>query len=346
MRRIGAALKPTAAVGAAEPAATVAAGEFDLIERIRARCGARADVLLGIGDDAALLQPPGAGEALCVCVDTLNIDVHFPAATPAFDIGWKALAVNLSDLAAMGARPRWATLSLSLPDADAGFVDRLLDGFFALAELHDLALVGGDTTRGPLSVSVQLIGVVDPQRALRRAAARAGDALYVSGTIGDAAAGLGLLQSRLQSGDAGACRALIERLDRPQPRLDIGLALAGIAGAAIDISDGLLADLGHVLTASGVGACIELEALPTSSALLRVLPQPAQRWPLQLAGGDDYELLLCGDTQRIEATDAFCRGALTRIGRIEAIAGLRFERAGQPFPLDLAARGFDHFANH
>ena len=345
MRRIGAALKPTAAVGAAEPAAPVAAGEFDLIERIRARCAARADVLLGIGDDAALLQSPGSGEALCVCVDTLNIDVHFPAATPAFDIGWKALAVNLSDLAAMGARPRWATLSLSLPDADAGFVDRLLDGFFALAELHDLALVGGDTTRGPLSVSVQLIGVVDPQRALRRAAARAGDALYVSGTIGDAAAGLGLLQSRLLSDDTGACRALVERLNCPQPRLDIGLALAGIAGAGIDISDGLLADLGHVLSASGVGACIELEALPTSSALHRVVPQPAQRWPLQLAGGDDYELLLCGDAQRIEATDVFHRGALTRIGRIEAAAGLRFERAGQPFPLDLAARGFDHFAN-
>ena len=214
--------------------------EFDLIARIRARAATRGDVILGIGDDAALLQPP-AGMQLVVAMDTLNSGVHFPPETAAADIGWKALAVNLSDLAAMGAQPAWCTLSLSLPDADAGFVDGFVDGFLELAERHGVALVGGDTTRGPLSVCVTVHGFVEPGTALRRAGARAGDEIWISGTVGDAAAAL----AQWRAG-RGADAALRSRLDRPIPRVALGRALRGIASSCIDVSDGLAADLGHI----------------------------------------------------------------------------------------------------
>lgn len=322
----------------------MSAAEFDLIARIRARAGTGADVLLGIGDDAALLLPPPSGEALCVCVDTLNAGVHFPVDTAPFDIGWKALAVNLSDLAAMGATPRWATLALSLPGADPDFVDALIDGLLSLAGGHGVALVGGDTTRGPLSLCVQAIGSVAPERALRRDAARAGDGVYVSGALGDAAAGLALVQERMSCADPGTVAALRARLDRPLPRVGLGLELAGVARAAIDISDGLLADLGHVLQASGVGAVLDLDALPASLALRALLPQDEQRWPLQLAGGDDYELLISGDAARIEALPAFARGELTRIGYFRAEPGVALLRAGEPFDYVPPIRGYQHFA--
>lgn len=320
------------------------AGEFDLIARIAARNGTRQDVLLGIGDDAALLASPPVGEALCVCVDTLNIGVHFPAETAPFDIGWKALAVNLSDLAAMGARPRWATLALSLPSPDAGYLDALIEGLLRLAQAHDVALVGGDTTRGPLSLSVQAIGSVEPARALRRDAACAGDVIYLSGSAGDAAAGLAIVQQRIECPDMEIAQALRARLDRPTPRVALGQALAGCARACIDVSDGLLADLGHVLKASGVGGVLDLDALPASPALRALRPDAEQRWPLQLAGGDDYELLVCGDAERIESLPAFARGELTRIGRIESAQGLRFECRGLPFEYRPEQSGYDHFA--
>jgi thiamine-monophosphate kinase len=322
----------------------VSTGEFDLIARIAARSRSRSDVLLGIGDDAALLAAPPNGEALCVCVDTLNAGVHFPDGTTPFDIGWKALAVNLSDLAAMGAMPRWATLALSLPNPDVDFVDAIIDGLLGLAEQHEVALVGGDTTRGPLSLSVQAIGSIAPARALRRDAARAGDALYVSGTLGDAAAGLAMVQGRLAATAPGSAASLRARLDRPTPRVALGLALAGVARAGIDISDGLLADLGHVLKSSGVGAVIDLDALPASTALCALLPEAEQRWPLQLAGGDDYELLVSGDAGPIEALPAFARGELIRIGRITPEPGLAFERSGQPCAYAPPAHGYEHFA--
>ncbi|KGO99126.1 thiamine-phosphate kinase, partial [Novilysobacter defluvii] len=194
--------------------------EFDLIDRIRRRIPARADVALGIGDDAALLQVP-AGRQLVVCADTLNEGIHFPAGTAAADIGWKALAVNLSDLAAMGAEPAWCTLSLSLPAPDVAWLDAFLDGFLELAALHRVALVGGDTTRGPLSVSVTAHGFVEPGRALLRGGAGVGEDIWVSGTLGDAAAALALLEQ-------GAPDALRQRLDRPTPRVELGRALAGI----------------------------------------------------------------------------------------------------------------------
>lgn len=254
--------------------------EFDLIARIRARATRRADVALGIGDDAALLRVP-AGQALAVSCDTLNVGVHFPPDTAPADVGWKALAVNLSDLAAMAAQPAWCTLSLSLPSDDADWLDAFLDGFLALAAQHDVALVGGDTTRGPLSICVTVHGLVPEAQALRRDGARVGDEIWVTGTLGDAAAGLSA---------SGANDAFLrQRLNRPTPRVAAGLALRGLAHAAIDVSDGLLADLGHVLQASGVGARVRREALPTSPALAACFTDAA-RWRLQLAGGDDYEL--------------------------------------------------------
>jgi thiamine-monophosphate kinase len=288
--------------------------EFDLIERIRARATRRDGVVLGIGDDAALLQPP-PGMQLAVATDTLNAGVHFPDGTAPADIGWKALAVNLSDLAAMGARPAWCTLSLSLPDAAAAWVDAFLDGFLALADREGVALVGGDTTRGPLSICVTAHGLVAPGRALRRDGARAGDDVWVTGTLGDAAAALALWR---QNGDVPP--ALRQRLDRPQPRVEAGRALAGIAHACIDVSDGVLADLGHVCRASAVSARVEVDALPSSPALLALQPDDDRRRRWQASGGDDYELCFTAPVVAREAVvaalaDAAC--AATRIGGIE-----------------------------
>jgi thiamine-monophosphate kinase len=289
--------------------------EFELIERIRRRAAARGDVVLGIGDDAALLAPP-AGMLLAVATDTLNIDVHFPGETPAADIGWKSLAVNLSDLAAMGARPAWASLSLSLPHADAAWVDAFLDGFLELAARHGVALVGGDTTRGPLSVCVTIHGFVAPGAALRRAGARAGDDVWVTGSLGDAAAAL--VQWRAGGAADPGLRA---RLDRPEPRVDAGAGLAsGIATSAIDVSDGLLADLGHVCSAGAVGAEIELAALPASDALAARFDAEARR-ALQATGGDDYELCFTAPPSQREAIAALavrCATPMARIGRIVA----------------------------
>ncbi len=285
--------------------------EFDLIARIRDRVATRGDVVLGIGDDAALLQVPD-GRQLVVAMDTLNDGVHFPRATAAGDIGWKALAVNLSDLAAMGASPAWCTLSLSLPDPDAVWLDGFLDGFLALASAHDVALVGGDTTRGPLSVCVTAHGFVQPGRALRRDGARVGDDVWVTGTPGDAAAALSLLQ-----GGGPVDPGLRERLDRPVPRVAAGMALAGIAHACIDVSDGLLADLGHICKASGVGVRVDVDALPASDALLALDAAPDARRHWQVAGGDDYELCFTADAaQRNGIVEIISRTgvAASRIG--------------------------------
>jgi thiamine-monophosphate kinase len=313
--------------------------EFALVERIRNRVAARADVPLGIGDDAALLQVPD-GQWLAVATDTLNADVHFPADTAPADIGWKALAVNLSDLAAMAAQPRWATLALSLPHADPRWLDQFLDGFLSLADAHGVALVGGDTTRGPLSACVTVHGCVPAGGGLRRAGARAGDDVWVTGHLGDAAAAL----VQWRAGGA-ADPALRERLDRPTPRVAFALAIAAIADAAIDLSDGLLADLGHVCAASGVAAEIELEALPASAALVAHF-DAVTRAGLQACGGDDYELCFTAPAERrdmVAAAARACGGlALARIGRITAGAGVRALRAdGSEW--SPARAGYAHF---
>ena len=312
--------------------------EFDLIARIRARVATRGDVVLGIGDDAALLQVP-PDRQLAVSMDTLNAGVHFPEDTPPSAIGWKALAVNLSDLAAMAATPAWCTLALTLPDADGDWVDAFLDGFLELAEQHGVALVGGDTTGGPLSITVTAHGFVPEGQALRRDGARAGDEVWVTGSIGDAAGALAQWRAR---GPSSA--KLRHRLDRPTPRIEAGLALRGLATAGIDLSDGLAGDLGHVLRASGVGARIDLGRLPTSRTLADHFEEAA-RWPLQLSGGDDYELCFTAPASAafaIEQALAACDVTATVVGVLEAEPGLRFTTPeGDDYAP--AAAGFQHF---
>jgi thiamine-monophosphate kinase len=313
--------------------------EFSLIDRIRARAGKRADVALGIGDDAALLVVP-AGQVLVVSTDTLIAGRHFPLDTAAADIGWKALAVNLSDLAAMAAQPAWVSLALTLPDDDADWLDAFLDGFLELAHDHEVALIGGDTTRGTLSITVTAQGFVPLQQALRRDGAKVGDDVWVTGTLGDAAGAL--VQWRRQALMSAKLR---HRLDRPVPRIAAGLALRGLAHAAIDLSDGLAADLGHVLTASGLGAEIDLGRLPTSRSLAEHFTDENARWELQLAGGDDYELCFTAspaDALAIEHALAACDIRATVIGQLDSGAGLRIlTPEGEPFVL--AQTGHDHF---
>ena len=315
------------------------AGEFDLIARIRARVATRADVVLGIGDDAALLAPP-PGRQLVVTADTLNEGVHFPRGTSPADVGWKALAVNLSDLASMGAELTWCTLSLSLPQSDPAWIEGFLDGFLDLAGQHGIALVGGDTTRGPLSIAVTAMGLVEPGRALRRDGARVGDEVWVTGTLGDAAGGLALL-------DREPVPALRARLDRPTPRVAAGRALAGIATACVDVSDGLLADLGHVCARSHVAAHLDVDALPASAALREAFGE-ADRIALQASGGDDYELCFTAPADAgadIGAVSAQFGLRITRIGRIVAGEGVHpVDAKSQPW--SSPRRGYDHFAEH
>lgn len=316
--------------------------EFSLIDRIRARTVARDDVVLGIGDDAALLQPR-RNEQLVVTADTLNSGVHFPDETTPFDIGWKTLAVNLSDLAAMGARPAWCTLALSLPSADADWIEAFADGFFALADEHDIVLIGGDTTRGPLSLSVTAIGQAAAGQALRRDTARIGDDIWVSGTLGDAAGALRLWQQGQLDVTVIAAdpdhEMLRQRLLCPVPRVKLGQRLRAYAHAAIDVSDGLLADLGHIAARSEVAAQLEVETLPISSALRDALGRDQAR-DCALRGGDDYELCFTAAADQRDALHALADVLglpLTRIGRITAGQGVH----GDDLP---GADGYEHFA--
>ncbi len=298
--------------------------EFDLIERYFARPGPRRrDVSLAIGDDSALLRMP-AGMELAVCIDTMTENVHFSAGTEAEALGHKALAVNLSDLAAMGAEPAWATLALTLPRMDSAWLESFSRGFFQLAERYQVQLVGGDTCAGPLSITVQAHGFVTPDRVLRRDAARAGDLIYVTGTLGDAGLALLALQEELRLPVADK-NAVLEHLQRPEPRIDQGLALAGLAHAAIDISDGLAADLGHILSASGVGATVYVERLPCSDVVQRHF-HAAGGWSLPLSAGDDYELCFTAASDRqaqVEAALAQFDVRCTWIGIINPRPGLQ-----------------------
>ena len=311
-------------------------GEFDLIARIRARAGTRDDIVLGIGDDAALLAPPG-GRLGGLPPPRLVGVVLAPRGPPPADIGWKALAVNLSDLAAMGAEPAWCTLSLSLPQSDAAWIDAFLDGFLALAGEHGIALVGGDTTRGPLSLSVTAMGFVDAGSALRRDGAQVGDDVWVTGTLGDAAGALVLL-------DREPAHPLRRRLDRPTPRVHAGRALPALASACVDVSDGLLADLGHICARSDVGARIDIPSLPASEAL-RDAFDDVERAALQAAGGDDYELCFTADAshrERVASLASRLDLRITRIGRITAgTAVVAVDAAGTAWRPPRT--GYDHF---
>lgn len=312
--------------------------EFEVISRYFTRPAPSA--VLGVGDDAALLRP-SPGCELAISTDMLVSGRHFFADADPEKLGHKSLAVNLSDLAAMGAKPRWALLSLALPEADADWLAAFARGFFRLAERHGVDLIGGDTTRGPLNINVTILGEVEAGRALRRDGAKPGDDIWVSGELGGAALGLrhGLGTVRLEEAIAHAC---LQRLDQPEPRLALGQQLIGLANAAIDVSDGLLADLGHILERSRLGARVELAAIPAAPALLE---HPDLFQACALAGGDDYELCFTAPADRREAVLAAAATAgvrATRIGIIRAEPGLELidaeGRAHTP-----TVSGYDHF---
>lgn len=316
------------------------AGEFELIARHFTRPVKRA--ALGVGDDCALLRVD-AGMQLAVSSDMLVEGRHFLSTVAPDRLGHKALAVNLSDLAACGAEPLAFTLALALPRGDEVFAAGLAQGLFALAQAHGIELVGGDTTAGPLNICITVIGQVPPGLALLRSGARAGDDLWVSGILGDARLALEVFRGQVSL--AGEDFEQVRRaMELPQPRVALGLALRGVASSAIDLSDGLLGDLGHILQRSGVGAQVQVDALPRSAVLA------AQDTALQrtcvLAGGDDYELLFtAAPARRGEVLAAAQRAgvAATRCGVITATAQLQvLDAAGRPLPTTL--RGFDHFA--
>jgi thiamine-monophosphate kinase len=321
-------------------------GEFDLIERYFARpnfaANARPDVILGIGDDAALLCFPKDAD-LVAAVDTLVAGRHFPLNSDARSIGHRALAVNLSDMAAMGATPAWATLALTMPTADAKWLEGFSAGLMNLAQAHGVALVGGDTTAGPLTISVQILGVVASGTALRRSGAQAGDILAVTGTLGDAGAGLALVTGRLATQDRAVADELVGRFEYPTPRVSFGSNARGIASAAMDLSDGLVGDLPKLAAASGLAAHVDVGRLPVSAAMRSLVP-PAQAREWALAGGDDYELLVAVPPRRFDELEAAARQlnlTFTAIGELRPGNGVAWALDGAPFAAPV--HGYDHF---
>ncbi|MDY6994512.1 MAG: thiamine-phosphate kinase [Pseudomonadota bacterium] len=278
-------------------------------------------VTLGIGDDAALCLPP-PGMQLAISVDTLVAGVHFPQDTAPEDIGYKALAVNLSDMAAMGAKPAWFTLALTCPQIDEQWLAQFCQGMTTLAKLAEVSLIGGDTTQGPLAITIHIIGLLPQHQALRRGGAQAGEGIYVTGTLGDA--GLGLASITQQLTLPPTAKTYVEsRLNRPTPRWQEGQALRGLATSAIDISDGLFSDLEHILQENALGAAIFLSQLPLSSAM-RELVTPEAAWELALTAGDDYELCFTLPVQQHAAlAKALPMTVYTRIGTLETKPGVR-----------------------
>lgn len=318
--------------------------EFNLIEQFfRHPTVQRDDVVLGVGDDCALLQVP-AGMELAVTIDILVEGRHFPVDTASDAVGHKALAVGLSDLAAMGAEPAWATLALSLPEADAVWLQGFVKGLSELATAYQVQLVGGDTVQGPRVITMQLHGFVSAGQGLRRDGARVGDRIYVTGTPGDAGLGLELAQGQ-RGASSQIADYLRQRLEYPAPRIAAGLALRELASSAIDISDGLAADLGHILELSGVGARIELAQLPASMAMQTLLPEASERWPYILSSGDDYELCFTVPAAQCDVVEQLGKGwgfACHCIGQIEDRPGLRFMQADGSC-WSGTRLGFDHF---
>jgi thiamine-monophosphate kinase len=316
--------------------------EFDLIARYFTRAPRGPRIALGVGDDCALLAP-APGMQLAISSDMLVENRHFFAGADPLTLGHKCLAVNLSDLAAMGAKPLAFTLALALPEAKAEWLEPFSKGMLALADLHGCELIGGDTTKGPLNICITVFGEVPAGAALRRDAARPNDDIWISGTLGDARLALAGYRQELAL-DEQALNAAAERMHAPTPRVALGLALRDIAHAAIDISDGLVGDLGHILERSGLGATVDADALPAGPMLAR---QPADiRRRFALAGGDDYELCFTAPAERLQEVLDAARAAgvaVTRVGRIEAEPGLRItDASGAPLPLALSS--FDHFA--
>lgn len=301
----------------------------------------RDDVVLGIGDDCALLDCPD-DHSLAVSIDTLVEGIHFFADVDAESLGHKSLAVGLSDLAAMGAKPAWFTLALSLPQIDHDWLKSFSHGLARLANQHNIQLVGGDTTRGPLTISIQVHGFVKTQQALRRDGAQVGDYIYVTGSLGDAGAALQLKLKQLdESVSLADQQYLQQRLEKPIPRIEFGQQIQGLVTAAIDISDGLIADLGHILTKSQVGASIDLAQIPLSPVLTNFDQNTAQQ--LALSSGDDYELCFTVSPNKMAQLEQYLTGQCQRIGIINADVGvLSAEVQGQQ--VELKGKGYDHFS--
>lgn len=314
--------------------------EFELIRQFFSHAALDHNVRLGVGDDGAVLVPEPGRDIIAV-VDTVVDNVHFPSELDAADVGYRVMAVNLSDIAAMGGRPRWATLALTLASANATWLQQFSDGLFAAADEFGVALVGGDTTRGQqLVISVQLLGDVPAKRAITRSGARAGDDIYVSGTLGDAAGGLRLLQQGCTVDPA----RLLNRFRRPVARIGLGQSLVGVATAAIDISDGLIGDLGKLLESSASAATIELSMVPLS-AELRAAFGDKQALQIALTGGDDYELCFTADPRKAMTLQQLATShglMLSKIGVVETGKGLQCLQKGEP--VEIADSGYLHFS--
>ena len=315
------------------------ASEFDLIARYFTRPAPNA--MLGVGDDAALVTV-APGMELAVSTDTLVEGTHFFADADPLLLGWKSLAVNVSDLAAMGAEPKFATLAITLPQVQEPWLAEFSEGFFECARQYGVDLIGGDTTKGPLSITITIMGETPKGGALRRSGARISEDIWVSGQLGNAALGLAALQGKIGREGLEAC---ITALHAPQPRVELGLALRNRASSAIDISDGLLADLGHILERSGVGADIKFDLIPRSTLLAAQMDSDLGRFCL-LAGGEDYELCFTAsprmEPQLLEIADKL-KIRLTRIGKTSAEKGLRL-LDGRSKPMTIDFTGYDHFA--
>lgn len=317
--------------------------EFDIIKNYFAiQLESRPDVKIGIGDDAAIVIPP-TGCELAITTDTLVSGIHFPNATSPYDIGHKSLAVNLSDLAAMGATPAWVTLALTLPKADTEWIQAFCQGFFTLANRHHVQLIGGDLTHGPLSITIQALGFSPHKTALLRSQAKGSDLIYVTGTIGDAGLALQFLQQRIQLTPTYQT-TLLERFNRPEPRIMMGEQLRYFASSAIDISDGLAADLTHILEQSRVGARIQVDHLPLSEALIHTLPRD-EAITLALTAGDDYELCFtipAAKQVEFESKFALFPCPVTCIGEITKHLGLELiHQNGSKY--DGQILGYQHF---
>jgi thiamine-monophosphate kinase len=321
-----------------------ALSEFSLIQHyFEQLTPQRDDVLLGIGDDCALLQCP-ADHVIAVSIDTLVEGVHFLPNVEPEKLGFKSLAVGLSDLAAMGAKPAWFTLALTLPEVNEDWVKGFSSGLAKLAKQHNIQLIGGDTTRGPLTISIQVHGFVESKKTLRRSGAQVGDMIYVTGSLGDAGAGL---QLQLQQWDDENLdkedkHYLVQRLEQPTPRLTMGHNLLGLASAAIDISDGLLADLGHIVEKSNVGARLDLARLPLSPVLSKIDRTKAQQFALQ--SGDDYELCFIVPPQHFGEVEKHFKGQCTRIGMITDDKGIYVIDDNDNL-IELTGAGYDHFSS-
>lgn len=314
--------------------------EFDLIRQHFTKATQHTN--LGIGDDAALISLP-IGVELAISTDMLVAGTHFFADIDAYQLGWKSLAVNVSDMAAMSANPKWATLAIALPANDAIWLSQFSNGFFACAKIFNIDLIGGDTTRGPLTISVQIMGEVPHGQAIKRSGAKVGDDIWVSGVLGDAALALAHMQNKhiLTESEFASCA---KSLHMPQPRVALGLALRNIANSAIDISDGLLSDLGHILDASQIGAELRLNDFPCSNLMQKYRANPLTQWMI-LAGGDDYELCFTAPAEKHDEVIALRERLnlkLTKIGHITHGNGL-IVRDINDEALSIKETGFDHF---